>query len=90
MADFFSSMCNSALRAAPGRPPGSGDTAGRLGEPRGGRERSPAVPAALATVGPFLSVVGLKRASRLKSKVRNEIEKRHGTSIYNYSSCTCF
>ena len=64
MADFFSTSCNSALRAAPARPPDTGDTARRLAGRRGGlgpgRERSPGVPAALATVGPFLSVVGLK------------------------------
>ena len=59
MADFFSTSCKSALRAAPVRPPDTGDTAGRLGGAWGGRERSPGVPAALATVGPFLSVVGL-------------------------------
>ena len=63
MADFFSITCNSALRAAPARPPDTGDTAGRLRGPRGGRERAPGVPAALATVGPFLLVVGLKRKS---------------------------
>ena len=60
MADFFSSTCNSALRAAPVRPPDTGDTAGRLRGPWrwGGRERAPGVPAALATVGPFSLVVG--------------------------------
>ena len=49
MADFLSSTCNSALRAAPVRPPDTGDTAGRLRGPWGGRERAPGVPAALAT-----------------------------------------
>ena len=42
---------NSALRAAPVRPPDTGDTAGRLRGPRGGRERAPGVPTALASVG---------------------------------------
>ena len=41
----------------PARPPDTGDTAGRLRGPQGGRERAPGVPAALATVGPFLRVV---------------------------------
>ena len=44
MADFFSSMCNSALQATPARPPGTGDTAGRLGGARGGRHNDPPRP----------------------------------------------
>ena len=59
MAVFFSSMCNSALQR-PGRTRARCGRAARhrvhrgapgLGGGRGGRERAPGVPAALASVG---------------------------------------
>ena len=64
MADFFKSSCNSAVRLARARPPGTGDTAGRLWGPRGGRERPPAVPTAHASVGRLWEVVGLSLLRR--------------------------
>ena len=51
MTELFSTKCNSALRVARARPRGTGDTSGTLRSPRGGRERPPGGPTALASVG---------------------------------------